>query len=143
MDRQRLDLVSVPAALLILAFAADSAHAARLTPSSARVRHMVCRGKAGIDLRMERDPSPRDSRAVAMVLRYARSTRTPGADFSNLDPGTCSWNPGGYSDVPPEPGIVQFDVPLGWLAPGEYAIELNAKSAAGAAKEVVRFKVTG
>jgi hypothetical protein len=40
-------------------------------------------------------------------------------------------------------GIVQFDVPLGWLAPGEYAIELHAKSAAGAAKEIVRFKVTG
>lgn len=39
--------------------------------------------------------------------------------------------------------IRQFDLPLGWLAPGEYAIELNATSSAGAAKEIVRFRVTG
>lgn len=39
--------------------------------------------------------------------------------------------------------IRQFDLPLGWLAPGEYAIELNATSSAGTAKEIVRFRVTG
>lgn len=39
--------------------------------------------------------------------------------------------------------IRQFDLPLGWLAPGEYAIELNATSGAGTAKEIVRFRVTG
>ena len=39
--------------------------------------------------------------------------------------------------------VMQFDVPLSWLAPGEYTIELNATSAAGAAKEIVRIRVTG
>jgi hypothetical protein len=40
-------------------------------------------------------------------------------------------------------GIVQFDVPLSWLAPADYVIELNAKNTAGAAREVIRFRVTG
>jgi VWFA-related protein len=40
-------------------------------------------------------------------------------------------------------GATQFDLPLNWLAPGEYVVEFNATTSAGAAKEVVRLKVTG
>jgi VWFA-related protein len=40
-------------------------------------------------------------------------------------------------------GATQFDLPLGWLAPGDYTLELTAKNAAGSAREVVRFRVTG
>jgi VWFA-related protein len=40
-------------------------------------------------------------------------------------------------------GITQFDLPLGWLAPGDYVIEFNATTPAGSAKEVIRFKLTG
>jgi VWFA-related protein len=40
-------------------------------------------------------------------------------------------------------GISQFDLPLSWLAPGEYSIELNATNTAGAAKEIIRIRVTG
>jgi VWFA-related protein len=39
--------------------------------------------------------------------------------------------------------VRQFDLPLAWLAPGEYSIELNANSSKGKAREVVRFKITG
>lgn len=50
-------------------------------------------------------------------------------------------------EIPPmreTPGAVtQFDVPLSWLAPGEYAIELSASSSAGQAKEMIRIRVTG
>ena len=40
-------------------------------------------------------------------------------------------------------GALQFDLPLGWLAPGDYHVEFNAATTAGSAKEVVRFKLTG
>lgn len=40
-------------------------------------------------------------------------------------------------------GIRQFDLPLSWLAPGEYTIELNATNATGAAREIIRIRVTG
>jgi VWFA-related protein len=39
--------------------------------------------------------------------------------------------------------VAQFDIPLAWLAPADYTIELNAKSAAGNAREVIRIRVTG
>ena len=37
----------------------------------------------------------------------------------------------------------QFDIPLAWLAPADYTIELTAKNAAGNAREVIRIRVTG
>ena len=50
--------------------------------------------------------------------------------------------------LPPMPspsgrGVAAFDVPLGWLAPGEYAIELTATTSAGSAKETIRFRLRG
>ena len=45
--------------------------------------------------------------------------------------------------APAPDGSTQFDLPLAWLAPGEYTIELSATSTRGTAKEVVRFSVTG
>ena len=86
-----------------------------------RVRELRCRGKEGIDLRVEQDPSPRQPQQVAMVLRYERPTMTRsvgqegmglvdyGMTNANL-PGTCSWNPTGSADVPREPGVVYFDL---------------------------------
>jgi VWFA-related protein len=40
-------------------------------------------------------------------------------------------------------GAQQFDLPLAWLAPGDYVVEFNATTSAGSAKEAVRFKLTG
>jgi hypothetical protein len=103
-------------------------------------RELWCRGKQGIDLRVERDPSARDPRQVAMVLRYERPKQTRsvgqegmgtvdyGMTNANL-PGTCSWNPLGSSDVPPEPGVVYFDLPRdaqAWAAPGARDTTIDA-----------------
>ena len=40
-------------------------------------------------------------------------------------------------------GLSQFDLPLSWLAPGEYSIELNASNTAGTAREIIRIRVSG
>lgn len=79
-----------------------------------RIRELNCRGKPGIDLRVEQDPSPRVADQVAMVLRYER----PAGQFV---PGSCSWNLGGFPDIPPEPGVVHFDLARDgqpWASPG-------------------------
>jgi hypothetical protein len=105
-----------------------------------RTRELRCRGKPGIALQVERDPSARDPKQVAMVLRYDRPQRTRsvgqegmgtvdyGMTIANL-PGTCSWNPTGSSDVPPEPGIVYFDVQRdaqAWAPPGSRDTTIDA-----------------
>lgn len=96
------------------------------------LRELVCRGKPGIDLRLDRDPSPRNPKEIVMVLRYQRSTRPPGSEYQDLEPGSCSWNPHGWSDVPPEPGVVYFDLPReaqGWSDPGTRQIDTTINAA--------------
>jgi VWFA-related protein len=39
--------------------------------------------------------------------------------------------------------LTQFDLPLARFAPGEYSIEVAAKSDSGIARELIRFKITG
>jgi hypothetical protein len=39
------------------------------------------------------------------------------------------------------PGTTDIDLPLGNLAPGDYLIELNAKTSTGTAQELVAFKI--
>ena len=41
------------------------------------------------------------------------------------------------------PELAQFDIPLAWLAPADYTIELTAKNGAGNAREIIRIRVTG
>jgi len=76
------------------------------------MRQLVCRGKAGIDLKVFQDPSPRDAsgRSVAMVLNYKRPSAALGGEYQNLQPGECSWNPLGSAGEPVEPGRVYFDI---------------------------------
>jgi hypothetical protein len=103
-------------------------------------RELRCRGKAGIDLRIDQDPSPRVPKLVAMSLRYERPERTRafaqegmglvdyGVSIQNL-PGTCTWNPWGFPDIPPEPGVVHFDLPRdaqAWLSPGDKDTTITA-----------------
>ncbi|HEU5049005.1 MAG TPA: hypothetical protein VFU00_01710, partial [Gemmatimonadales bacterium] len=96
----------------------DSAHAPDVT---GRMRELVCRGKPGIDLRIQQDPSPRDPRLVAMVLRYERLKEVHALvqrGMGNFDagrslqfiPGSCTWG-SGLPEVPPEPLVVYFDLP--------------------------------
>jgi hypothetical protein len=46
-------------------------------------------------------------------------------------------------DATPRDRLPQFALPLSWLVPGEYQIELMATNANGAVRERVTFKVTG
>jgi hypothetical protein len=39
--------------------------------------------------------------------------------------------------------LAQFDLPLARFAPGEYSIEVAARSDAGTARELIRFRITG
>ena len=47
--------------------------------------------------------------------------------------------------MPEEAGrtLTQFDLPLARFAPGEYSIEVAARSDAGSARELIRFRITG
>ena len=96
-----------------LAFGSPGIQSAWGQPGTGRgvLRALGCRGKEGIRLRVYQDPSPNDvsGRSVTMVLEYARPSAAP-ADYKLLQPGECSWNPGGAAGVPPEPGRVYFDV---------------------------------
>lgn len=74
------------------------------------MRQLYCRGISGISLKVDQDPSPRDTAEVVMVLEYKRPTKAPGNDVHLLEPGTCTWNPTGWPGVMPEPGRVRFDV---------------------------------
>jgi len=105
-----------------------------------RTRELICRGKEEIDLRVEQDPSPRQPKQVAMVLRYERPKMTTSLGYEGMGtvdygmtnaklPGTCSWNPTGSRDVPPEPGVVYFDLERdaqAWAPPGTRDTTINA-----------------
>ena len=43
----------------------------------------------------------------------------------------------------PRDGLAQFALPLSWLVPGQYQIELQAASANGAVKQRVSFRISG
>ncbi|HEX6643071.1 MAG TPA: hypothetical protein VF037_00220 [Gemmatimonadales bacterium] len=88
------------------------------------MRELKCRGKAGIDLRVHSDPAPGRPDFVTMVLRYdrvkaTRSLSTSGPGLGVVDngmtflfiPGACNWGSGYIPEIPPEPGVVYFDIP--------------------------------
>ena len=75
-----------------------------------RIRELTCRGKAGIALKVDLDPSPRDTADVVMSLDYTRSTAILRDSLQLLAPGTCTWNSYGWDGYPVEPGRVRFDV---------------------------------
>ena len=75
-----------------------------------RVRELGCRGGPGLSLRVEMDPSPRDTTYVVARVDYRPSTKVVGFDYRTLDPGTCTWNPTEAAGYPVEPGNVRFDL---------------------------------
>ena len=73
-------------------------------------RELICRGKAGIVVKVDQDPSPRDTSQVVMVLEYTRFTAVLRDSLQLLAPGTCTWNSYQFPGYPVEPGRVRFDV---------------------------------
>ena len=109
-------------------------------PGTGRVRELMCLGKPGIDLRVDREPSPRDPRLVAMVLHYERPKRVTSLSYEGMGtvdngvslqylPGTCGWGGGVYPDIPLEPLVVYFDLPRDgqpWAPAGQRDTTIDA-----------------
>ena len=116
----------------------DSSAAAPATPAPppapGALRQLVCRGNTGTHIVVEQKPSPRSSGQVAVGLAYRRNPAVAGSAYEKLEPGACSWTPYADAGIPPEPGVVHFDLdPVGsefvanpesmaaWMAdPGHY-----------------------
>jgi hypothetical protein len=116
----------------------DTSAAAPATPAPpaapGALRQLVCRGNAGTHIVVEQKPSPRSSGQVAVGLAYRRNPAVAGSAYEKLEPGACSWTPYADAGIPPEPGVVHFDLdPVGsefvanpesmaaWMAdPGHY-----------------------
>jgi hypothetical protein len=108
--------------------------------TAGQLRELVCLGKAGIDLRVDREPSPRDPRLVAMVLHYERPKRVTSLSYEGMGtvdngvslqylPGTCGWGGGVYPDIPLEPQVVYFDLPRdgqSWAPAGQRDTTIDA-----------------
>ena len=48
------------------------------------------------------------------MLAYRRNPAPTGGEYDKLEPGTCSWTPYADAGIPPEPGVVHFDIdPVG------------------------------
>ena len=113
-------------ALVLLATIAASLDAQGST------RSLSCRGKPGMVLRVDQDPSPRDTANVTMVLEYRRPATPPGSDLRKLEPGTCTWSPTGWPNFPVEPGRVRLDVRRQgqrWSATGRRMMDTTVRSA--------------
>jgi hypothetical protein len=76
---------------------------------------------------------PTHSKSGASVVVTARVVNRLGQVLREIQP----MNPDNAAQ------IAQFDIPLSWLAPADYTIELIAKTSAGNAREVIRIRVTG
>jgi len=114
--------------------------AAPPTMFAGRTRELRCRGKEGIDLRVERDPSPRLPRLVAMVLHYDPPKPTPSVSYEGMGmqyngmsnallPGMCTWHLYPGTDIPTEPGVVYFDLERdaqAWAAPAARDTTIDA-----------------
>lgn len=116
----------------------DDAPAA--TTAAGQLRELICLGKAGIDLRVDREPSPRDPKLVAMVLHYERPKRVTSLSYQGMGtvdngvslqylPGTCGWGGGLYPGIPLEPQVVYFDLPRdgqSWVPAGQRDTTIDA-----------------
>ena len=76
-------------------------------PKTGVLRLLVCRGRPGLHLTRRDSSSTGD---VAVTLAYNRNPRPSGDNYQHLEAGACSWNPGGDSSLPPEPGQVHFSL---------------------------------
>ena len=73
-----------------------------------------------------------DSSGTAVQVT-AKILNGSGQPMRDIDPLTTT----------PRDGMPQFALPLSWLAPGEYQIELQGANENGAVKERITFRLTG
>jgi hypothetical protein len=99
-------------------------------------------------LAAQADAAPTPSRTFSRSERLL--IRVPGysPDGSAVTTSVAVSNINGHTiktldQVPAERGIPQFDLPLAFLAPGDYGIEVTVTSPAGSARQLIRFRLTG
>jgi hypothetical protein len=103
----------------------------------------------------EADLLSKDANAVPAIAREFRRTERlvvrvqaygPGTEVPDITARVLNRSGGAVEDLPltPQPvtGLVNIQVPLANLAPGEYLVELKAKGQSGEAKQLVAFRVT-
>jgi VWFA-related protein len=96
----------------------------------------------------ESAPVPdREFRRTERLLLRIPTYSASGADVS-LDVIVVNRTGQALRTLAPMPGAAdqlgaQFDLPLSWLAPGDYAIRLTATTRSGNTSELIRFRVTG
>jgi hypothetical protein len=82
------------------------------------------------------------SRAEHLLIRVpAYASNMPTVAATLISPARQAMRQLGVSAVPTLKGVQQIDLPLAGLVPGQYSVEISAKSAAGVAKEVLAFRV--
>jgi len=98
------------------------------------------------ELRDERDAVPvaarEFSRAESLLIRVPVYGRSPGLTATLVSPAKQPMRQLTAEPDPNAPASLQIDVPLAALPPGEYSIEIAAKSGSAAVKEALGFRVT-
>jgi hypothetical protein len=89
-------------------------------------------------------PSRTFSRSERLLIRVPAYSPdgapvTISASVSNMKGNTIR----ALDQVPAAGGAAQFDLPLAFLAPGDYGIEVTVTSPAGTARQLIRFRLTG
>jgi VWFA-related protein len=83
------------------------------------------------------------SRAEHLVIRVpAYASSAPTLIATLISPAKQAMRQLEVEPVQNNPGVTQIDVPLAGLVPGQYSVEIAAKSPTGAAKEAVAFRVS-
>jgi hypothetical protein len=82
------------------------------------------------------------SRAEYLLIRVPVYGRAPALTATLVSPAKQAMRQLTVEADPPASAFAQIGVPLAGLAPGQYSIEIAAKSAAGTAKEALAFRVT-
>ena len=89
-------------------------------------------------------PSRTFSRSERLLIRVPAynpdgAAVTISASISNVKGETIRT----LDQVPADAGSPQFDLPLAFLAPGDYGVEVKVTSPTGTARTVIRFRLTG
>jgi hypothetical protein len=101
-------------------------------PAPSAIQVLVCRGKPGTAITVNQNPSPFSPQYVRMAMSYTKPTGSIGANYENLSPGMCSWNPHGFPGIPPEPGVVYIDMApqaQRWAGPETRQIDTTVNAA--------------
>jgi hypothetical protein len=120
-------------------------------PGPVLLQAQIVRARTARDFRALSDqpdaapsPSRTFSRSERLLIRVP-AYNPDGADvavsasLSNIKGGTIR----SLDRVPSTGGAAQFDLPLAFLAPGEYGIELKVTSPTGVARQLIRFRLVG